>query len=232
MRPINLIVSAFGPYAGKVEIELDKLGANGLYLITGDTGAGKTTIFDAIAFALYGEASGNTREPAMLRSKYAADDTDTYVEMTFAYGDEGYIVRRNPEYYRPKKRGDGFVKQTADAELTKPDGTRITGSRAVNEEIRTLMGIDRAQFTQIAMIAQGDFLKLLVASTDERKAIFRRIFQTSAYQSLQDKLKADANGLRNQYEDFKKALNNILVGSPVRRMMSWASSCERQRTGS
>ncbi len=212
MRPIKLIVSAFGPYAGKTEIELDKLGTNGLYLITGDTGAGKTTIFDAITFALYGEPSGNTREPAMLRSKYAADDVDTYVEMTFVYGDEKYIVRRNPEYLRPKKRGEGWVKQSADAELTKPDGTNVTGVRYVNEEIRALLGIDRTQFTQIAMIAQGDFLKLLIASTDERKAIFRRIFQTSVYQSLQEKLKAEANGLRNRYDDLKKSIDQYIGG--------------------
>ena len=213
MRPIKLTISAFGPYAGETVIELDKLGRNGLYLITGDTGAGKTTIFDAITFALYGEPSGSTRETSMLRSKYADDDTDTFVEMIFTYGTERYTIRRNPEYQRPKKRGEGFIKQAPDASLTKPDGSVIAGNRPVNEAVRVLLGIDRAQFTQIVMIAQGDFLKLLIASTDDRKAIFRRIFQTDAYQMLQNKLKDDAGELRDKYDDLKKSINQYISGT-------------------
>ena len=115
MRPIKLTISAFGPYAKETEIILDELGERGLYLITGDTGAGKTTIFDAIAFALYGEASGNEREPGMLRSKYADPKTPTFVELEFFYQGQNYHIRRNPEYMRPKDRGEGMTLQRADA---------------------------------------------------------------------------------------------------------------------
>ena len=107
MRPLKLTVSAFGPYAGKVVMDLEKLGKQGLYLITGDTGAGKTTIFDAITYALYGEPSGENRDPSMFRSKYAQPDTPTQVELVFSYGGKTYTVRRNPEYERPAKRGAG-----------------------------------------------------------------------------------------------------------------------------
>ena len=213
MRPIKLTISAFGPYAGKVELALNRLGTNGLYLITGDTGAGKTTLFDAITFALYGEPSGETRESSMLRSKYAKDETDTYVEMQFLYHDKKYTICRNPEYQRPKKRGSGFMRQAPDAALIRPDGSILSGSRAVTEEIQVLMGIDRAQFTQISMLAQGDFLKLLVATTDERKTIFRQIFQTDVYQRLQNKLKENTNTLRYEYEDLRKSIEQYIKGT-------------------
>ena len=126
MRPLKLTMSAFGPYAGQTTVDFDALGTTGLYLITGDTGAGKTTIFDAIAYALYGEASGETRESSMLRSKYAEPETPTFVELTFANGGERYTVRRNPEYTRPKTRGTGTTVQKADAELTMPDAVSYT----------------------------------------------------------------------------------------------------------
>ena len=114
MRPEYLILSGFGPYAGRTELDFQRLGKGGLYLITGDTGAGKTTIFDAIAFALYGEASGQVRESGMFRSKYAAPETPTFVELTFSYQGKIYRVRRNPEYLRPKGRGSGMTLQKAD----------------------------------------------------------------------------------------------------------------------
>ena len=117
MRPIKLTVSAFGPYVGKTVLDLDKLGENGLYLITGDTGAGKTTIFDAITYALYGEASGDNREPSMFRSKYAEATTPTEVELVFSYAGKTYTVKRNPEYERPKSRGEGFTTQKAEVQL-------------------------------------------------------------------------------------------------------------------
>ena len=131
MRPIKLTMSAFGPYAGKTALELDKLGTQGLYLIAGDTGDGKTTIFDAITFALYGEPSGDNRDASMVRSKYAGPETPTEVELVFAYGGKIYRVRRNPEYERPAKRGGGMTMQRADAELTCPDGRVITKARDV-----------------------------------------------------------------------------------------------------
>ncbi len=212
MRPHNLVISAFGPYAGKVTIDMDRLGTNGIYLITGDTGAGKTTIFDAITYALYGDASGNYREPPMMRSKYADAQTPTFVELTFSYAGKTYTVKRNPEYERPAKRGDGMTKQKAEAELILPQGNVITKQREVDEAIREIMGIDRSQFLQIAMIAQGDFLKLLLASTEERKKIFRQIFKTELFQELQNRLKREAAEVRGKCVDAKNSLEQYISG--------------------
>ena len=212
MRPLNLTLSAFGPYAGTVTLDFDSLGTAGLYLITGDTGAGKTTIFDAIAFALYGEASGSSREPSMLRSKYADPATPTEVELTFLYGGKTYTVKRNPEYLRPKTRGEGFTKKAADAELTLPDGKVITKLKDVNATLRDILGLDRDQFSQIAMIAQGDFLKLLLADTKERQAIFRGIFKTDRYVQLQNRLKDAANEVWIQWKDTDRSIRQYIGG--------------------
>ena len=157
MRPTELIISAFGPYAGEVTLDMASLGDRGLYLITGDTGAGKTTLFDAIAFALYGNASGDSRKPRMLRSKYARPDARTYVEMGFSYNGKEYRVRRNPEYMRAKQRGEGETREKPDAELHLPDGRLVTGDKAVTVEVEGLLGLNREQFAQIAMLAQGSF---------------------------------------------------------------------------
>lgn len=212
MRPVKLVMSAFGPYAGRTTLDLEKLGESGLYLITGDTGAGKTTIFDAITFALYGEASGSSREPGMLRSQYAAPDTPTEVELTFRYGGQDYRVRRNPEYERPKARGAGTTKQAAGAELYRPDGTVLTRPREVNRAIVDLIGLDRDQFTRIAMIAQGDFLRLLLASTEERKKIFQKLFGTERYSVLQNRLKEAAAALGRQCDELSAGLGQYIGG--------------------
>ena len=148
MRPTELIISAFGPYAGEVTLDMASLGDRGLYLITGDTGAGKTTLFDAIAFALYGNASGDSRKPRMLRSKYARPDARTYVEMGFSYNGKEYRVRRNPEYMRAKQRGEGETREKPDAELHLPDGRLVTGDKAVTVEVEGLLGLNREQFSQ------------------------------------------------------------------------------------
>ena len=208
MRPLKLTMSAFGPYAGQTTVDFDALGTTGLYLITGDTGAGKTTIFDAIAYALYGEASGESRESSMLRSKYAEPETPTFVELTFANGGERYTVRRNPEYTRPKTRGTGTTVQKADAELTMPDGRIITKTREVTAAVTEVIGVDRAQFSRIAMIAQGEFRRLLLAQTDERKAIFRQIFRTGKYLALQNRLKDDAAALEKRCGELVAALRS------------------------
>lgn len=171
MRPLKLTLSAFGPYAREQVLDFSKLGTGGVYLITGDTGAGKTTIFDGIIFALYGKASGKSREPSTLRSKYAAPETPTFAELTFAYDRAVYTVRRSPEYRRPKTRGEGMTTQHAMAELTCPDGRVITKQTEVDDEITALLGLDHDQFCQIAMLAQGDFLRLLLAKTEEPQSV-------------------------------------------------------------
>ena len=207
MRPIKLTISAFGPYAKETEIILDELGERGLYLITGDTGAGKTTIFDAIAFALYGEASGNEREPGMLRSKYADPKTPTFVELEFFYQGQNYHIRRNPEYMRPKDRGEGMTLQRADAILEFPDDRLpVTKAKEVTKAVTELIGLDRGQFTQIAMLAQGDFMKLLFSKTEERSKIFREIFHTRPYLAFQEKMKNASGRLQEQYEDVSKSI--------------------------
>lgn len=199
-------MSAFGPYAGEVKVDFAQLGERGLYLITGDTGAGKTTIFDGITFALYGEASGNNRESDMFRSKYAKEETPTFVELEFRYRNEVYRVRRNPEYLRPAKKGKGLTTEKADAQLEYPDGKIITKSKEVTKAVVELIGLDRGQFTQIAMIAQGDFLKLLFAKTEDRSKIFREIFRTKEYQILQERLKTMSGTLRIEYEQLTKSI--------------------------
>ena len=212
MRPLKLTMSAFGPYAGRVEVDLDQLGTRGLYLITGDTGAGKTTLFDAITFALYGEPSGEARDASMFRSKYALPDTPTEVELVFAYDGKTYTIRRNPEYERRSRRGDAMVKQKAEAELYLPDGRVVAKVREVNAAVVGIIGLDRSQFSQIAMIAQGDFLKLLLADTRMRQEIFREIFKTRFYQIFQDRLKTESGRLRDARESAKASVQQYIGG--------------------
>ena len=212
MRPLTLTMSAFGPYAGVTKVPFDELGEQGLYLITGDTGAGKTFLFDAIVFALYGEASGSARETSMFRSKYAEADAETYVTLRFLYHGDEYEITRKPEYMRPAKRGEGMTLSRAEAVLTYPDGHVVTKSRDVTAAVASLLGLERSQFTQIAMIAQGDFLRMLYARTEERSAIFREIFHTKAYAVLQDKLRAESSKLRAQCEEYGKSIAQYREG--------------------
>jgi exonuclease SbcC len=197
-------MSAFGCYADSCRLDFDKFGTEGIYLITGNTGAGKTTIFDAITFALYGKASGDNREAATLRSKYAAPENDTFVEYTFSYHGKEYFIRRNPDYVRAKRRGEGTTNQKTEAELHLPDGRVVSRLNEVNTEIENILGINREQFVQISMIAQGDFLKLLLAKTEERSEIFRRIFDTKLYQIFQDSIRAEANLLSSSQHELRR----------------------------
>lgn len=206
MRPIRIEMSAFGPYAGKQIVEMDRLGTSGIYLITGDTGAGKTTIFDAIVFALYGTASSDRRSGDMLRSRYAEPDTPTEVKLAFAYRNKEYEIRRNPTYQRPKLRGEGMTQENASAELRLPGGEILTRTGEVDEKIREILGMTRDQFMQIAMIAQGDFLKLLLAKTEERRKIFSSIFRTGRYARLEDRLKQEARQARKTYDDVVREI--------------------------
>ena len=231
MRPLKLTVSAFGPYAGRVVMDLDSLGSRGLYLITGDTGTGKTTIFDAITYALYGEPSGDNREPSMFRSKYALPETPTEVELVFSYGGRTYTVRRNPEYERPAKRGGGTTVQKADAELRLPDGRLVTKAREVNQEIVRIIGLDRGQFSQIAMIAQGDFLKLLLADTRSRQEIFREIFKTRYYMVFQEKMKSEAGRLQRECEAARASVQQYVGGVACRGEDPLLPALQRAREG-
>ena len=212
MRPITLTMSAFGPYAGETTIEFDKLGKKGLYLITGDTGAGKTTIFDAITFALFGEASGANRKASMLRSEYAEPQTPTFVQLEFEYAGKTYTVKRNPAYERPAYRGGGTTTEKANAELQQEGLPPICGTGAVDEKIKSIIGIDRNQFAQIAMIAQGDFMKLLLADTKERQDIFRKIFKTNVFVDFQMKLKSDVDEVYGQCQNVKRSLRQYVDG--------------------
>ena len=209
MRPVLLTMSAFGPYLEKTVIDFEKLGAAGVYLITGDTGSGKTTIFDAISFALFGEASGGIRSGAMLRSASAEPDVPTFVELTFENAGKTYTVKRNPEYFRLKTRGEGLTKEAGSAELSLTDGRVITKSTEVTAEIIEIIGVDKNQFSQIAMIAQGDFAKVILASTDERKAIFRRLFHTEKYNALQEKLKSLYSATDAEYKALSRSVTQF-----------------------
>lgn len=214
MRPLKLTLSAFGPYAGRLELDFTALGTSGLYLITGDTGAGKTTIFDAISFALFGEASGGSREPGMLRSLYADTATPTEVQLLFRYADKEYTITRNPDYYRPRIRGksETQVRQAADATLIYPDGHTVCKVREVNAAIRDILGLGREQFAQVAMIAQGDFLKLLLADTKDRQKIFRSIFHTGLYVTLQEQLSKQASAVKNQWQEAGASIRQYMEG--------------------
>ena len=211
MRPLKLTMSAFGPYGGAVTLPLSELGERGLYLITGDTGAGKTTIFDAICFALYGEASGSARQPDMLRSNYAKPGQPTFVELTFLCRGREYTVRRAPEYERPKERGTGFTVQKAEALLRFPDDRQpLTRWKEVTAAVTELLGLDRSQFSQIAMIAQGDFLRLLQAKTEDRIKIFREIFQTGRFRQFQERVKEESRALADSYGKMTQQYETLL----------------------
>ena len=183
MRPIKLTISAFGPYAGNVEIDFEKFLEKGIYLISGNTGAGKSTIFEAIKFALYGEDNGE------IRSKYAEAEVATFVDMTFALRGKEYKIKRNTKYNRPKSRGEGSTLAKAEAELIFPDGRVVSGYSNVTKEIIIPTGLNSEQFSKIVMIAQGKFRELLEADTANRSKIFRDIFKTEPYDKIQRKVK-------------------------------------------
>jgi len=215
MRPINLIIEAFGPFAGKEEIDFTKLNS-GLFLITGDTGAGKTTIFDAITFALYGEASGKNRKSTMLRSDFAEDDKITRVEFSFLYGEKEYRVTRTPMYERRKLHGEGTVKQNADATLYEGENIVASGASVVTDKIQEIVGLNRDQFVNVSMIAQGEFLKLLLAKSSERAVIFRDIFKTGIYKHLQLELRDRTKEKSTQLELCKKSLVQYAEGCQLK----------------
>ena len=215
MKPLKLTMSAFGSYGKETIIDFTKVD-HGLFLITGDTGAGKTTIFDGITFAIYGETSGGKRDGKMMRSQFAAPTDETFVELTFSYRGEIYTVRRSPEYMREKKRGSGLVKSAASVELILPDGTAFRGKlKETDKKLCEIMGIDREQFTQIAMIAQGDFLRLLYAKSEERKKIFSTIFHTGLYRKVEEELWENRKALKEKISGTEERLKAYVRGLQI-----------------
>ena len=213
MKPLKLTISAFGPYAGETVIDFTRLGRQGLFLITGDTGAGKTMLFDAIVYALYGNTSSRTRETGSLRSQYADSDTKTFVELSFSYDGKEYTLRRSPAYERPRKRGGGTTKETADAVLTfSDDRPLVKGLENVTAAVEQILNLKYDQFVQVAMIAQGKFRDMLEKDTGERRKIFQGLFHTEFYQKLQDELKEEHKQAKAEYEGIYKAAAAIVSG--------------------
>lgn len=208
MKPLKLTMSAFGSYAGKNVI--DFIGQQqGIFLITGDTGAGKTTIFDAITYALYNQTSGGERNGNMMRSQYAQPETETYVELEFLYRGQTYRVRRNPDYKITKTLKNGKIREQKvphSVELTLPDGTVFPEKKnATDAKIIEILGLTADQFSQIVMIAQGDFLKLLYTKSDERKMIFSKLFRTDIYWKIQENLRRKSMEMDERIQENDRA---------------------------
>lgn len=204
MRPIKLVMTAFGPYSDVEVVDFGELNEKKLFLITGATGSGKTTLFDAISYAMYGQASGDLRTGESLRSQFAPDDRLTEVTLEFELKGMIYYVQRSPKQYRPKSRGEGLTEHSPKATLTIYDGdpkTIITGVKHVNDKIESVVGINAEQFKQIMMIPQGEFRKLLVSDSQEREKVLQKLFDTSIYNTIQFKLDMQA---KKQYGVIKE----------------------------
>lgn len=209
MKPEKLILSAWGPYKDRIEVDFTGLRDRGLFLITGATGAGKTTIFDAITYALYGNMSGETREKNSVRSDFAEEDTPTFVELMMQHGEKEYRIIRNPEYMRPRKKKGGkgeYTKEKEKAVLYLPDGSIVEGSSEVNRRMQEILVLDYRQFKQISMIAQGEFARLLTAAPSEKTRIFREIFATSVYDRFAGILRSRSAELYKKVTECKNRM--------------------------
>lgn len=211
MKIRKLIINGFGPYATRQELDFEKnLHNKNMFVITGNTGAGKTTIFDAINFALYGEASGSDRDGKSFRSDFADQDTPTEVELWFSLRGKEYYVKRTPAYFKPKKRGEGFVENKATAEIRLSKDKTITGAKEVTKEVENILGITTEQFKQLVMIPQGEFKRLLNAKSEEKEEIFRKIFGTEVFDRIQRQIKEQSNQLKRGIEQVERdRLNKI-----------------------
>lgn len=203
MRPLKLKMSAFGPYAGIEEVDFKKLQDKNIFLITGPTGAGKTTIFDAISYALFGEASGSNRDKDSLRSDFASPDIPTYVELEFELKGKEYKIIRYPQQERKRSRGEGYTFKNAEAYLELSEGKVISKVNTVDENINRILGINKNQFRQIVMLPQGEFRKLLESDSSEREVIFRKIFGTQAFEAIQRKLEDEKKSLYKKISNAK-----------------------------
>ena len=208
MKPIELVMQGFGPFGGTERVDFSRF--HGLFLISGDTGAGKTTVFDGISYALFGETSGSARQIDSVRSHYAGEQDPTRVSLTFSQQAKVYRIERSPAYERPKKSGQGMTKESPKVILTMPDGTVLSGNNTVTPEIERLLGVDYKQFKQIAMIAQGEFRQLLLVGTEERGTILRKVFHTERCQFLQEQLKQMASRRRGEAQEARSAIRNLL----------------------
>lgn len=214
MKPLTLTMQAFGPYAEKTTIDFTKLGGQGLYLVTGDTGAGKTTIFDGVCYGLFGRASGFSRTNDMFRSEYVGDDVKTYVELEFRYGGKTYKVHREPKQKTLKKKGSGVTDLATVNELfAEGQLTPVaSGEEKVNKTIKEILGLNYEQYHNVAMIAQGSFAELLNASTEDRTKILGAIFQTGKYAQLQEKLRVNTNEAKDSYDRSCDHMLQLLKG--------------------
>ncbi len=232
MRPLKLTMQAFGPYAEKTVVDLEQLGGKGLYLVTGDTGAGKTTIFDGVCYALFGKASGDSRTVSMFRSEYARPEVRTFVELEFSYDGIRYVVHREPSQERPKLSGEGFTTMAPSAELFKVGQDRPLASNdtEVSAKIKEILGLDHKQYRNVAMIAQGSFAELLNTKTDSRTEILSAIFSTQKYRRLQEKLSEEVNDAQRRYNasnlNMSTMLGNVLLSDddPFRQEIAQAAS--------
>ncbi|MBQ2956735.1 MAG: SMC family ATPase [Clostridia bacterium] len=201
MRPVVLEMNMFGPYAAPTRLEFDRLGEKGVFLITGDTGAGKTTLFDAIVYALYGNVTNTRRSGAAMRSDYATPKDKTFVRLTFEHAGKTYVIERSPAYERAALRGSGTVRQEAKVALTMPDGRIYENFNDVDREIKELLRLDYTQFKQVAMLAQGEFLNLLLAGSRDREAIFRKLFATYDCEKISGMLSRRAEKLARKVDE-------------------------------
>lgn len=196
MMPISLTLSAFGPYPDTITIDFESFQEDGLFLITGPTGSGKTMIFDAMIFALYGKTSGQIRQTDSLRCDHALNEIPTFVEFSFSLHQQNYTIKRNPKYYLEGKK----TPKQPSALLTLPDGKMVEGIKEVNQKMISLLGVDDQQFKHICMIAQGEFTKLIMASSDEREKVLRELFHSETYQKLEEKLKVHLKTYQDKYD--------------------------------
>lgn len=213
MKPLKLTISAFGPYSGTTVVDFENLGNSGLFLISGDTGSGKTTIFDAIAYALFERTSGQTRDINSIRSDFAPLEVFTEVTLEFSHKGQVYTIHRYPDQIRKSDRGKGYAEQKKGASIIMPDGTKIDNRTQVKSIITDILGgLGYDQFKQIALIAQGEFLELLLADNDKRNDILQKVFNTEFYKKVGIKLREKENKLRGECEDLEKSILQYMNG--------------------